>query len=170
MHLYTGLIEWNWTLLMVWITVLVLYLILKHFFWDKVRNFMLARQEAIQNQYDEADKVSQQAESMMADYKAKIANVESEGREIIADAKERAEVQAKKILNDANVKAAAILEQANEEIEREKTKAVAEMKQYITDLAICAAEQILEKQIDAKGQTEIVDRIIEQAGNSQWQN
>lgn len=170
MHLYTGLIEFNWTLAMVWVTVLVLYLILKHFFWDKVRNFMLARQEAIQNQYDEADKVTQQAEDMMAGYKEKIANVEGESRAIVAEAKQRADAQAKKILDDANAKAAAMMEQVANQIEREKTKAVAEMKQYITDLAICAAEQILEKQIDAKGQTEIVDRIIEQAGNSQWQN
>ena len=170
MEIYTGLIEFNWTLVMVWVTVLVLYLILKRNFFDKINNFITARQEGIQKQFDEAEQSIADANAMMAEYKARIANVESEGREIIADARERADMQAKKILNEANVKATAMLEQATNEIEREKSKAVAEMKQYIADLAICAAEQILEKQIDAKGQAEIVDRIIEQAGNSQWQN
>ena len=155
---------------MVWVTVLVLYLILKRNFFDKINNFITARQEGIQKQFDEAEQSIADANAMMAEYKERIANVESEGREIIADARERADMQAKKILNEANVKATAMLEQATNEIEREKSKAVAEMKQYIADLAICAAEQILEKQIDAKGQAEIVDRIIEQAGNSQWQN
>ncbi|MCI5897841.1 MAG: F0F1 ATP synthase subunit B [Firmicutes bacterium] len=170
MEIYTGLIEFNWTLVMVWVTVLVLYLILKRNFFDKINNFITARQEGIQKQFDEAEQSIADANAMMAEYKERIANVESEGREIIADARERADMQAKKILNEANVKATAMLEQATNEIEREKSKAVAEMKQYIADLAICAAEQILEKQIDAKGQAEIVDRIIEQAGNSQWQN
>ena len=155
---------------MVWVTVLVLYLILKRNFFDKINNFITARQEGIQKQFDEAEQSIADANAMMAEYKERIANVESEGREIIADARERADMQAKKILNEANLKATAMLEQATNEIEREKSKAVAEMKQYIADLAICAAEQILEKQIDAKGQAEIVDRIIEQAGNSQWQN
>lgn len=170
MEIYTGLIEFNWTLVMVWVTVLVLYLILKRNFFDKINNFITARQEGIQKQFDEAEQSIADANAMMAEYKERIANVESEGREIIADARERADMQAKKILNEANLKATAMLEQATNEIEREKSKAVAEMKQYIADLAICAAEQILEKQIDAKGQAEIVDRIIEQAGNSQWQN
>ena len=89
---------------------------------------------------------------------------------IVADAKKRADLQAKRIVEEAEAKAGQLVSQAEAEIEREKLKALAEMKQYIADLAICAAEQILEKQIDAKGQNEIIDRIIEQEGKSQWQN
>ena len=170
MNIYTGLIEFNWTLVMVWITVLVLYLILKCKFFDKINNFITARQESIQKQFDDAEQSIADANAMMEDYKARIANVEGESRAIVAEAKQRADAQAKKIIDDANAKAADIMQNAADQIEREKMRAVAEMKQYITDLAICAAEQILEKQIDKQGQTEIVDRIIEQAGNSQWQN
>ena len=88
MEIYTGLIEFNWTLVMVWVTVLVLYLILKRNFFDKINNFITARQEGIQKQFDEAEQSIADANAMMAEYKERIANVESEGREIIADARE----------------------------------------------------------------------------------
>ena len=37
---YTGLIEINWSIIMIWITVIVLFLVLKKFFFEKVKNFM----------------------------------------------------------------------------------------------------------------------------------
>ena len=155
---------------MTWVTVLVLYLILKRFFFEKVRNFMLERQAGIQKQLDHAAGTEEQAETLLADYKAQIANLEAEGRTIVAEAKQRADAQAQRILDEANTKANQLMTQATAEIERERQKAVSEMKQYIADLALLAAEQILEKQIDAKAQTEIIDRIIEQEGESKWQN
>ena len=35
-----GLIEINWSIIMIWITVIVLFLVLKKFFFEKVKNFM----------------------------------------------------------------------------------------------------------------------------------
>lgn len=170
MELYTPLISFNWTLVMNWVTVLVLYLILKRFFFEKVRNFMLQRQEGIQKQLEDAENTSIEAKNLLTDYKTQIANVEAEGRAIVTEAKQRADMQAQKILDEANIKASEMMVKATADIEREKAKAVSEMKQYIADLALIAAEQILEKQIDAKGQDEIIDRIIEQEGKAQWQN
>ena len=55
-ELYQGLLEINWNLLFSAITVLVLYLILKHFFFEKVHKFMVARQEAVQKELDDASR------------------------------------------------------------------------------------------------------------------
>ena len=45
---YTGLIEINWSIIMIWITVIVLFLVLKKFFFEKVKNFMETRSNSIQ--------------------------------------------------------------------------------------------------------------------------
>ncbi len=170
MELYTGLIEFNWTLVMQWVTVLVLYLILKRFFFEKVHNFMLDRQNAVKDSFDQAERTNQIADEKLAEYNKKILNLENEGREIIKNAKIKAEATAKEITDEANRKANEMLLQAQREIEREKLKAVSEMRQQIASLAIFAAEKIIEKQLDASGQEEIIQRVIEQAGNSGWQN
>lgn len=170
MELHAGLIEFNWTLVMIWVTVLVLYLILKRFFFEKVRNFMLDRESAVKDSFDNAERVTLMAEEKLVSYNKQVANLEAEGRDIIKNAKIKAESQAKDITDEANRKASEMILQAQKEIEREKIKAVAEMKQQIAGLAIFAAEKVIEKHLDDAGHEEIIQRVIEQAGKSQWQN
>lgn len=170
MELYTGLIEFNWTLVMQWVTVLVLYLILKRFFFEKVHNFMMDRQNAVKDAFDRAEHSNQMADDRLAEYNKKIAEIEEEGREIIKKAKIKADAQAKEIVDEANKKSNELLLHAQKEIEREKLKAVSEMRQQIAGLAVYAAEKIIERQLDASGQEEIIQRVIDQAGSSGWQN
>lgn len=170
MEKYADLIHIDWTLLMVLVNVLILYVILKHFFFEKIHNFMLERQNAVQDAYDQADRVNVMADEKLAQYNKQIANIETEGREIIKNAKIKADAQAKEIIDDANKKASEMILQAQREIERQRIKAVNEMKQQIAGLAIYAAEKIIEKQLDTSGQDEIIQRVIEQAGSSEWQN
>lgn len=170
MERYAQLIEFSWTLVMVLITMFIFYLIMKHFFFEKVHNFMLARQNAVEESFANAARTSQMADEKLLDYQKQIEEIEGQGREIIKNAKLRAEVQAKSIVDEANDKASELLLQAEREIEREKLKAVNEMKQQIASLAIYAAEKIMEKQIEEAGQNEIIEKIIEQAGRSAWQN
>lgn len=167
---YTGLIEFNWTLLMIWITVIILFLVLKKFFFEKVYKFIEARENAVKDAFDSAEAVNRKADEKMENYNKKIAKVESEGREIIKEAKIRAEAQAAEIVADANTKANEMIVAAEKQIERERQKALAEMKQQVAALALLAAEKIVERDIAQIGQEQIVDEIIEQAGASQWQN
>lgn len=170
MELYTGLIEFNWTLVFIWMTVIVLYLILKHFFFEKVHNFMVARENEVKDSFENAEKTNLLAEEKLRDYEMRIADIEGEGREIIKNAKQKADAQAKDIIEEANRQAAELIKRAEEEIEREKLRAMADMKVQIANLAIFAAEKIIEKQLDYAGQQEMITGIIEQAGKAEWQN
>ncbi|MCQ4638048.1 F0F1 ATP synthase subunit B [Anaerovorax odorimutans] len=167
---YTGLIEFNWTLLMIWITVIILFLVLKKFFFEKVHKFIEARENAVKDAFDSAEAVNRKADEKMENYNRRIAKIEGEGREIIKEAKIRAEAQAAEIVEDANNKASEMIVAAEKQIERERQKALAEMKQQVAALALMAAEKIVERDIAQIGQDQIVDEIIEQAGASQWQN
>ena len=170
MEHYTQLIEFNWTIVFIWVNVVILFLILKKFFFQKVRNFMVARQNAIQESLDNAENVTKEADALLADYQERVANVEAEGREIVREAKLRAEAQAQLILAEANEQAAARLQQAELAIQREKELAKAEMQDEIATLAIYAAERILERELDEEKQRAFVLRIMEEAGRKQCQN
>ena len=87
MEMTQGLIEFNWTSLMIVINLLILYIILKKYFWEKIRKFMTDRQDAIQDAFDSAEAMNRRADEKMRNYSARIAGVEEEGREIIRDAK-----------------------------------------------------------------------------------
>ena len=167
---YTGLIEINWTIIMIWITVIVLFLVLKKFFFEKVKNFMETRSNSIQDAFDSAEAVNRRADEKMQNYTKRIANVEAEGREIIRDAKIKADAQAREIIEDANKQATEIMNKAEKNIEREKQKAMEEMRKEVAALAMLAAERIVEREIQNIGQDEIVDEVINKARSTGWQN
>ena len=170
MMVYTGLIEINWSIVMIWITVIVLFLVLKKFFFEKVKNFMETRSNSIQDAFDSAEAVNRRADEKMQNYTKRIANVEAEGREIIRDAKIKADAQAREIIEDANKQATEIMNKAERNIEREKQKAMEEMRKEVAALAMLAAERIVEREIQNIGQDEIVDELINKARSTGWQN
>ena len=170
MMVYTGLIEINWSIVMIWITVIVLFLVLKKFFFEKVKNFMETRSNSIQDAFDSAEAVNRRADEKMQNYTKRIANVEAEGREIIRDAKIKADAQAREIIEDANKQATEIMNKAEKNIEREKQKAMEEMRKEVAALAMLAAERIVEREIQNIGQDEIVDEVINKARSTGWKN
>lgn len=170
MEMTQGLIEFNWTSLMIVINLLILYIILKKFFWEKIRKFMQDRENAVRDAFDSAEAMNKRADEKMRNYSARIANVEEEGREIIRQAKQQADAQAQEILAEARQQASEIISKAEKNIELEKAKAMEEMRQEIGTLALMAAEKIVGKEIEDIGQDAIVDDVINQARSGGWQN
>lgn len=170
MDIYTGLIEFNWTLLFVWMTFGALYLILKKKFFERVHNFMVARENQVKESFQNAEQVNLLAAKKMESYDRKIADIEAEGREIIKNAKIRADEKAREILDEANTRASYMIRIAEEEIEREKRKALDDVRKQIGGLAVLAAEKILEKELDPAGQEQLIAGILDGAGQRAWQN
>lgn len=152
------------------INFLILVGVLTKFLYKPFLGVLEERKKKIQDAFDSAEMMNKRADEKMANYTARIANVEEEGREIIKEAKQRAEAQAADIISDANEKASQIIAAAQRQIELDKQKAADEMKQQVAALAMMAAEKIVERDIAQIGQEQIVDEIIEQAGSGQWQN
>ena len=169
MEMTQGLIEFNWTSLMIVINLLILYIILKKYFWEKIRKFMTDRRDAIQDAFDSAEAMNRRADEKMRNYSAWIAGVEEEGREIIRDAKQQADAQAQEILAEARAQASEIITKAENTIELEKAKAMEEMRQEIGTLALMAAEKIVGREIEDIGQEQIIDDVINQARSGGWQ-
>ena len=170
MEMTQGLIEFNWSSLMILCNVFILYLILRKFFWEKIKKFMDDRAAAVQDAIDAAEAVNKRADEKMANYSKRIANVEEEGREIIKASKQQADAQAQIIIEEARQQASDIIAKAERTIEQEKTQAMEEMRKEIASIAMLAAEQIVGREIDNVGQDAIIDQAIEDARSAKWQN
>lgn len=152
------------------VNFLILVGVLVKFLYKPFLSMLENRQQSIKDAFDNAEAVNRRADEKMANYEKRIANVEKEAREIIKNAKIKADTQAQDIIENAKAEAAEIKQKADKDIEREKERAIADMKEQIAMLAMMAAEKILEKDIEIEGQEFILDDIIEQAGASKWQN
>jgi F-type H+-transporting ATPase subunit b len=170
MEMTQGLIEFNWSSLMILCNVFILYIILRKFFWEKIKKFMDDRAAAVQDAIDAAEAVNKRADEKMASYSKRIANVEEEGREIIKASKQQADAQAQIIIEEARKQASDIIAKAERTIEQERLAATEEMRKEIASIAMLAAEQIVGKEIDNVGQDAIIDQVIEDARSAKWQN
>ncbi len=170
MELHTGLIEINWTSLMILINVFILYIILKKFFWEKIKKFMDDRANAVKDSIDVAEAMNKRADAKMADYTKRIANVEEEGREIIKDAKVTADAQAQHIIEEARMEASNIISNARTAAQMEHEKAMEQMRQEIAQISMLVAEQIVEREVSEIGQESIIEDAIQKARNASWQS
>ena len=152
------------------INFLILVGLLTKFLYRPFLNMLETRKQSIQDALDNAELINRRADEKMENYDRQIVKLEEQGREIIKEAKERAEKQADEIIEEAHSKANSIIVAADRQVELEKQKALEEMKQQVATLALLAAEKIVERSIAQVGQDQIVDEIIEQAGKRQWQN
>jgi F-type H+-transporting ATPase subunit b len=168
LELVQPLIGIDATLGMVAITFAVLLIILKKFFWDKIRAFMQAREQKIVDAFDNAAEANRVADARLDEYNAKISDIQSERRDVLAEAKRKADENAKEIVRQAEEKAQQIVRQAEKQIEAEKERALSDMREQIGMLAVLAAERIIEKQLDAKGQQAVVDSVLKEAEAGQW--
>jgi F-type H+-transporting ATPase subunit b len=168
LELVQPLIGFDWTFVMVAITFIVLLLILRKYFWAKLRAFMQAREQKIVDGFDNAAEANRVANARLDEYNAKIADIKSERRDILADAKRKADENSKEIVKQAEEKAQQILQQASEQIESEKERALSDMREQIGMLAVYAAEKIIEKQLDPVGQQAIVDNALKEAETREW--
>ncbi len=152
------------------VNFLILVLVLKHILFDKVNKVIDDRNSEIIDNIATAEHKVMEADKLRESYEKEIANLENKGREIIRDAKVKADAQAKDIIQEAEDKTAVLIRQTEAEIERLKKKALEDMREEIGALAIFAAEKILEKQLDHQEQQAVIGKIIDEAGNAKWQS
>lgn len=157
---HQDLLTINWNLVFSIITVLVLILILKRFFFEKVKKFMDERKAQVEEQFQKADEAENQARKKLDKYNEILAGAEKEKRTIIAGAMENAKIQADSVLDEARKEAADIREKSRIQIEREKAAARKEIHNEASELAVQVAEKILENKLDADAQASVIDEII----------
>ncbi|WP_319530111.1 F0F1 ATP synthase subunit B [uncultured Cohaesibacter sp.] len=122
------------------------------------------RAKSIEDELDQARRLREEAQALLAEYQRKAREAESEAEEIITLAKREAEAMEK----DAKVKiteyVARRTKQAEDKIAQAETQAVAEVKGVATDIAIKAAEKILAKQMAGQTGTDLLQTSIAEVG------
>lgn len=100
----------------------------------------------------------------------KISKAEEEGRTIVKEASKRAEKRAEEIVKDAEHEVSSMRDKAKLDIEREKTKAVNALKDDIARLAIMVATKVVEKDLKEEEHKDLINKFIDEVGDTKWQN
>lgn len=101
------------------------------------------RAEAIRMELDEARRLREEAQSLLADYHKKHRNADQEAEEIIAEARRDAQAFAAETRAGLKDSLERRTRQAEDKIARAEAQAVDEVRAAAVDMAIAAAEKIL---------------------------
>lgn len=140
----------------------VLFLILRHFLFDPVSNFMQERSQGIEEKITEAEKREKEAIELKKEYEQKLREAKEKAQEIVEESKQRGKERKEEIVGDARAEADRRIKQAEEEIARAKQQAVQDFKDKMADHTTQMARQLLEKSINRKLQEETIDQYIDQ--------
>lgn len=152
------------TIIATLLNTLILFLILKHFLFNKVNKVVDERQKEIQDSYNRAEEAEKNAQKLEADYNEKIGQAKQEGAEIIRDATKKAQARADEIIDEARVEAKGIRTNAENEIEREKKIAVNAIKDEISQIAFSAAAAVVEKDLTSEDNEKLIEKFIDNVG------
>ena len=157
-----GLIFWTA------VTFLLLLGILWKFAWNPILGALEAREEAIQNTIDDAERLRAEAEELIAEHEKKLAEARQEGNRILDEARQAGENMKQDILEKAREEADQVLARAERQIELETEEAIQKIRDQTADLALRAAEKILERSIEESDHrrltNEAVAELVEERG------
>ena len=150
-----------WNVLAQWGATLILFLVIRHFVYEPVNEFLEKRRNAVVSEIEEAEDLLREAEDLRNEYKDKIQQARKEGAQIIEASRERGRDLEKSTLEEAKVRAANMIDKAEKDIANQKAEAIKDVRNETADLAVMIAEKLLKENIDVKNQKALVDGLIE---------
>lgn len=123
-----------------------------------------ARQAAIAAELESAEKAKVEAESLLTDYRARVAGAKQEAAQIVSEAREAGEAVKADIVNRAEGEAERIKSRAGDEIAAERERVALDLRRQVADLSIDVAKKVVGASIDVDGQRELVDSYIDELG------
>ena len=146
------------------LNLLLLFLIIKKFLYNRVKKMLQDRQNTIDGNYEAAEKAKEEALSEKIAYEEKIKDAKEEAAQIIKSAANTAELRGERIVAEAKEKADGIVRRAETEAELELKKADDRIKQEIVDVSALLAEKMLEREIKADDHKAMIDSFIDGIG------
>lgn len=150
----------DWNLLWTCINLIIFFILMKIFVWNKILGVMEARKEAIDKQLKDADDTVCDANELKADYEKKMSDVSEETSRMIEDAKLTAGAKADKIVTQAQNTSDKIIKDARDSIEHERQEVLCSAKQDITSLAFTTASKIIGKEISEPDNSAVYDEFL----------
>jgi len=129
-----------------------------------IKATMSARSEKIQGDIDAAEAQRAETAKVLDDYKAQLADAKNESARIIEEARQTADGLRQQLSAQAQADIAEMRQQAAADIESAKLQAIADLKGEVATLAIGAAEQVVQRNLDQETNVALVEAYINQVG------
>jgi F-type H+-transporting ATPase subunit b len=141
---------------------LILLFLLWKFAYPSIKQGMEARTERIRTDLSAADQAKSDAEQVLDEYRAQLADAKSEAGRIIEEARQAADAVRRDQETRLQAELAEVRTRAVADIESAKAQAMADLRGEVAQLAIGAAETVVGRNLDEATQVQLVEDYINQ--------
>lgn len=152
----------KWTMIFNLINTLILYKIIKKFFFQPVNKMINERKADIEKDYNNANDALNKADDLKRSYEIKISQSDEEARTIINNAKDRADFRYQEIVSEAKNQADSIMKRADEEIKLASQKAINNIKNEVAEMVVLTASKVINKELDQQGHEQLIESFLEE--------
>uniref|UniRef100_UPI00356729CF F0F1 ATP synthase subunit B n=1 Tax=Novipirellula sp. TaxID=2795430 RepID=UPI00356729CF len=118
------------------------FAILSKFVWPPILNGLKAREDKINGDLENAERINAEARSLLSDYQTKLDEAASQVQGMLAEARRDAETNGQRIVADAKAEAERTRDRAIADIETAKKVALADLAGQTSDMAMQVAKSV----------------------------
>lgn len=144
---------------------LVVFFFVAKFGYPAIKKSMDARTERIRSDLSAAEAQRSEADQLLADYRAQLADAKNESARIIEEARQAADGLKREQEARLQTELAEMRTRATADIEAAKTQAIADLRGEVAQLAVGAAEVVVGKNLDQATQVQLIEDYINQVAN-----
>ncbi|MBO1256774.1 F0F1 ATP synthase subunit B [Alteromonas sp. 5E99-2] len=128
--------------------------------WPPLMAAIEERQKKIADGLEASDRAEKDLELAQSNIAEQMKDAKAQAAEIIEQAKKRANQLVEDETQRGHAEREKIIAQGHAEIEAERNRAKEDLRKQVSALAVAGAEQILEREIDANAQSDIVEKLV----------
>lgn len=132
-----------------------------------IKKSMDARTERIRSDLQAAETQRTEADQILADYRAQLADAKNESARIIEEARQAADALKRDQEQRLQGELADMRSRAQSDIEASKAQAIADLRGEVAQLAVGAAEVVVQRNLDQGAQVQLIEDYINQVAGQQ---
>jgi F-type H+-transporting ATPase subunit b len=145
-----------WTLLLFGISMWILWKLA----FPRISEALERRQHAIEESIDHAERVRNEADDLLEEYRGRLREARDQAQEIIDRARKSADAHEREATEHAQQRREQLMEQTKRDIEAETRRAIQEIRREVADLTVMATEKVTRKVLDEADQRRLVEDAL----------
>ena len=148
--------------LMIWTLVCfaIVFIVLKKFAFSRILEAIDERRERIRASIDEADRARAEAQKLLEEHHALVAQGRAEAEAILAESRKVADSQRDRLKEELDVERARRVEETRREIEAETRRSIEMIRGEVADLTLEATSKVTGKVLDDEDHRRLIEEAI----------
>jgi F-type H+-transporting ATPase subunit b len=145
-----------WTLLVFGFTMYVLSKVA----FPRIQEALDKRANLIRESIEEAESTREEANKILAEYRARLKEAREQADDIIARARRTAEATTHEAVEEGREKREELLAAARRDIEAETRRSLERIRKEVADLTVLTTEKVTRKALDAEDQKRLIEEAL----------